>query len=330
MMFVPPPQAAAPPSRSESTIDLIARTAATALLFIYGLGFVILGFHDSKYGAVQFSPFRARIFLVGFVFASFVSLAAAAYHYGFAYFGPLELIAKDTDPLRRGYRETVLISGFVFTATLIASYLGSFIFYREAQRMYEPMWQGIASATIYGIGLLVFFVAAKIYIKRPGLATALSLFAAIIVLASRFLQPHQKPIFYLTLLLFVVGFHTALIKQEKNHLRYMLDFRNWAFVLILLWLYIYGVFNAVPQRWGGGQPTPIQMFQSAPAPWSSSNPMDVLLLDETEQGFYILLSPSGKALFIPRSNVSSILFGSKDDLPKKPSESATSGQSSPK
>jgi hypothetical protein len=320
MTFVPPPLAKELPPRSEFTIDLITRTAATALLFIYGIGFVILGFHDAKYGVIQFSPFRARIFLVGFVFASFVSLAAAAYHYSFAYFGPLELIVKDIDPLRRGYRETVLISGFVFTATLIASYLGGFIFYNspEMTKMYEPLWQGIASVAIYGIGLLLFFVAAKIYMKRPGLATVLSLFAAITVLASRFFQPHQKPSFYLTLLLFVVGFHTALIKQERNHMRYMLDFRNWFFVFILLWLYINGVFNAVPQRWGGGQPTPVQIFQNNPASWSPSNPMDVLMLDESDQGFYVLLSPNGKAFFVPRSNVSSILFGSKSDLPKKP------------
>jgi hypothetical protein len=41
------------------------------------------------------------------------------------------------------------------------------------------------------------------------------------------------------------------------------------------------------------------------------------VLDETNQGLYVLLSPTGKALFIPRSNVSSILFGSREDLPKK-------------
>src|SRR2546427_613366 len=71
-------------------IDLITRSTASIVLLIYGLGFVILGFHDAKYGVVQFSPFRARIVLVGFVFVMLVSLAAAAQHYGLAYFGPLE------------------------------------------------------------------------------------------------------------------------------------------------------------------------------------------------------------------------------------------------
>ena len=33
-------------------------------------------------------------------------------------------------------------------------------------------------------------------------------------------------------------------------------------------------------------------------PWSSENPMQVLLLDETDQGFYVLLSPTGKAFFV--------------------------------
>ena len=47
------------------SMDLITRSIASALLMVYGLGFVILGFHDARYGVVQFSPFRTRIVLVG-------------------------------------------------------------------------------------------------------------------------------------------------------------------------------------------------------------------------------------------------------------------------
>jgi hypothetical protein len=48
-------------------------------------------------------------------------------------------------------------------------------------------------------------------------------------------------------------------------------------------------------------------------PCSSENPMQVLLLDETDQGFYVLLPPTGKAFFVPRSNVSSVFFGTKEE-----------------
>jgi hypothetical protein len=59
------------------------------------------------------------------------------------------------------------------------------------------------------------------------------------------------------------------------------------------------------------------IFQINPTPLSTSNPVGALLLDETDQGFYILLSADGKAFFIPRSNVASIFFGSKGDFAGK-------------
>ena len=73
----------------------------------------------------------------------------------------------------------------------------------------------------------------------------------------------------------------------------------------------------MPQRWGGGQPTPVQIFQNAQSVWAPSNPLDALLLDETDEGLYVVLSPNGKAFFVPKNNVSSIFFGSKEDLTRK-------------
>ena len=49
---------------------MFARSAATLLLVMYGIGFVILSAYEAQYGVAQFGPLRARIFLVGFVFAA--------------------------------------------------------------------------------------------------------------------------------------------------------------------------------------------------------------------------------------------------------------------
>lgn len=127
----------------------------------------------------------------------------------------------------------------------------------------------------------------------------------------------STPSNYLTLMLTLVGWQVTWIKRGNNPLKYALDFRNWYWILLLLWIYISQVFSALPPRWGGGQPTPVVIFQNSPAPWSPSNPVDALLLDETDQGFYVLLAPTGKAFFVPRSNVASVFFGPKGDLTKK-------------
>ena len=131
-----------------------------------------------------------------------------------------------------------------------------------------------------------------------------------------------SPTNYLTLVLALVGWETTLVKRQESVARYILDYRNWYFPLLAVWLYINYVFAALPPRWGGGQPTPVQVFQNSPAPWSPSNPLDALLLDETDQGLYVLLSPSGRAFFIPRTNLGSLYFGSAKDLPSSPCRSA--------
>ena len=60
------------PSKFDFTgsLDILARSAATLLLIMYGGGFVILSAYEAKFGVVQFGPLRARIFLVGFFFTS--------------------------------------------------------------------------------------------------------------------------------------------------------------------------------------------------------------------------------------------------------------------
>src|SRR5438105_9619679 len=81
-----------------SSLDVIGRSTATIVIVIYAFGFVILGFHDARYGVAQFSPFRSRIVLVGFVFVMLVSLAASAQHYGLTYLPALKPIIEDTEP----------------------------------------------------------------------------------------------------------------------------------------------------------------------------------------------------------------------------------------
>lgn len=90
-----------PPGRSEkilgSYVESLTRITASSLVLMYGIGFLILSIHEARFGISQFSPLRARIIFVGFTFTVLAALPAAAHHYGFAYFGPLKAIIKNTD-----------------------------------------------------------------------------------------------------------------------------------------------------------------------------------------------------------------------------------------
>ncbi len=269
---------------------------------------------------VQFSPFRARIVLVGFAFLALVSLTAAAQHFGLAYFGPLELVIKDREPKRRVQRDIVLGAGFIFTAALISSTLGSFLFFSSpVPKVNGTDWHGLAGFAIYASALGVFTLAGATYLRKPGLAAFLSVLAFAMVLASHFaLRSWPTQLAYLTLMLTLVGWHTIVVKSWDKPAKYALDYRNWVVIFVTLWIYISEVFVALPPRWGGGQPTPVVIYLNNPVPWSPENPTQVLLLDESDQGLYVLLSPTRKAFFVPRSNVASLFFGTKDEAAKKP------------
>jgi hypothetical protein len=297
-----------------SLLELTTKSSASILIVTYGLGFVILGFHDAKYGVVQFSPFRARILLVGFVFAMLVALAAAAFHYRFAYIAPLESVVKDSAPERRRERDTVLAAGFVFTASLMTTLIGLFVFNIPPNQFnkWRFLWWLVAYAMVLGI----FHFVNKTFSAHPNRAVLISIFAST-AFTGITSYTNYEAYGALFSVFAAVGWHSLWMRREGGPLKFTLDFRNLLYMLFIVWVYISSVFSYIPPRWGGGQPTPIVIFQNTQALWSPSNPMDALMLDETDQGFYVLLAPTGKAFFMPRGNVSTVFFGTKEELTKK-------------
>ncbi len=116
-------------------LDVFARSTATLLLVVYGVGFVILSAYEAQYGVAQFGPLRARIFLVGAVFSALLMFPIAAHQYGFAYFGPLSKVRENADPAKRFERGVVLAFGFAFTAYWMAAVFGLFLFVYDVPKM---------------------------------------------------------------------------------------------------------------------------------------------------------------------------------------------------
>jgi hypothetical protein len=303
-------------STVSSSIDLITRVVASALVIVYGLGFVILGFHDARYGVVQFSPFRTRIVLVGFVFTSLVALAAGAQHYGILYIAPLESVRADTEPGRRVQRDTVLAGGFVFTACIMATIFNLFLF-SSVHAPTPNKWRSVVWFSLYALVWAVFFLINKIFVRRPFLSVILSVLAFVLFLVSLTETYPSSTWAALAVFFALVAREAMAIKRSESKLKYVSDFTNWIILLLILWIYILQIFSVLPPRWGGGRPTPVLVFQNTPAAGLPMNPVDSLLLDENEQGLYVLLSPTGRAFFIPRGNVATIFFGTKEEFAKR-------------
>jgi hypothetical protein len=73
------------------------------------------------------------------------------------------------------------------------------------------------------------------------------------------------------------------------------------------------IYGHIKPSFGGGAPSPVVLYFTAKTPISSTDSADVLLLEETDHGYYILPNAQEKsAYFIRRDLVSAIHFQKKD------------------
>jgi hypothetical protein len=303
-----------------SYLDVFARSAATILLVMYGVGFVILAAYEARYGIVQFGPLRARIFLVGFAFTALSALPIAAHHYGLSYFRVLEAVQENKDPALRFERATVLAFGFAFTAFFMGGVFNFFLFAPTVLKS-QPRHPWIP-LTSFCVGCLAFVLIhrwiGKRFADHPGKSVILSILAAIILLGTLFWMGPEE-LAGLALWFWIAAMLGWDARSSRNRALYALDFRNWYFIVLSISIYVNMVMGHMQQKFGGGAPVPAVLYLNKPLPLSNgTTTVEVSLLDETEQGYYIL--PPGKhtALFIPRGEVSSIYFGPAEDLPKLP------------
>lgn len=280
------------------------------------MGFVILAVYEARYGIFQFSPLRARIFLVGFTFSALVALPAAAEHYKLSYYGPLGPVLQNNDRRLQNYRSVVLGSGFVFTAFFMAG-LFRLVLFAPSPSTKLPSWGRLAAAAFVA-GILALFVVYAIVMRRfaahPESTTAAAVLTTGVFLTSMYFT--DKDLFHLTFWFFLSGVIALSMRGSTNRLLSALDFRNWLFIILAIWFYISAVFGSVQSKVGGGAPTPVVFYLNKPVAWLDSTTASVSLLDETDQGFYVLSSGKSKALFIPRSDVGSLYFGPAEDVMK--------------
>ena len=315
------PQLVEPVRELSASIELVTRATAALLVILYIVGFVILAFHDAQYGIVEFSFLRTRILLVGSLFAGLVMLSAGAVHYQISYIAELREVYNNPEPKLQRYRDLLLMAHFVYPAALMALVFNPVIFSFSLNNWWfvpedEPIWRALAIFGAFVVLGLGNFVIAKSFSERPRRAAFCGVGGAFTLISGLYLFGTRN-LANLTFFLFLAGVNAIQIKRNPDRVRFALDFRNWSLPLALIAMFIFGIFGNVRSGLGGGATTAVVLYLNAPVEWLDSKTASVLLVDETDQGFYVLTSPTGKAFFMPRSNVGSMYFGTNDNLPKR-------------
>lgn len=292
-----------------SFLELIARAGAVLLALVYGSGFLIISLRHAAFGIAQYSFFAPRILSAGilFVFLIIVPTVAAS-----RIFPEDSEHDKDVAPEVLWCRRTEAVLSLAITSVVLA-FVASFLFKSE-----QPVpFHGFV---LCGTTLLFATVARRVVRKRTespvrGAILSLSAFAALT--ASTLTHP-QSHFAVISGWFFLVGFATPdvllrKLMREPQTLKY-LQWETWAFLaLFALSSYSILIYGSVKPEYGGGSTRPITLFLSQRIPVMASLSSQVHLIDENENGYYVLPTPESKrAIFVPRRVVAAIRFGSEE------------------
>lgn len=106
--------------------------------------------------------------------------------------------------------------------------------------------------------------------------------------------------------------------------RRTVDWTKLLFIPIaLIFFFSRKVYPKLEASWGGGQPVPVVLFLTRDSPLRPAESLPALLLDESESGFYFVEETKSQAVFLPRAQVSMLVFSDKP-LPTSASKSSPS------
>jgi hypothetical protein len=146
--------------------------------------------------------------------------------------------------------------------------------------------------------------------RRPFLFISISFLAgvALVVILLRYTGPSlfwTVVWFSLVSVLTLLVFHTARDPEKVRSIQWERFFLT--FVPLIFGLYAFEVYPNLRHEFGGGAPVPIVLHLTKKLPVFDSESVPVSLIDETEQGYYVLRG-SDKAVFVARGLVEEVEF----------------------
>jgi hypothetical protein len=302
-------------------IEAISRTTATALALTYGVGFIIVSAYEAQFGFTEFNPIRAKIFFTGFMFACLSALPAAAFHFGFTQFIPIPTSAGSQNPRVEATREWARLSTFIFTAIVMAFFSRFLLISPAATGGPLPEWVDYYEAAALLLYMASFPAIYRYIDKKPGACVLLIISSWVLLLIVIAIDSSEASwqTYRLALWYFAAGAVISIASQASDPTRKALHWGNWLVAVLLISYYTFSIYSKIEQKFGGGAPMPAVLYLDKPAGWTDSTIVNVKLLDQTSEGYYVILPSMGgdKAMFIRRSEVSAVYFGQRSLTPAR-------------
>lgn len=320
------------------TFEVVAKAITYALPFVYVCGFVVLSLFEAEYGIVDFSLIKVKAVAAGLLFAVFMAYPAIVSIRAFQLLGLkkpgsnlVEVGSEANHPyfsiikicelfVLSEFSALALVFFFRTTPTVwlfnSPNYLAGGHFSALAFSLVVCAFASLMLGLNLGMGKLL----AKHFRTRPR-SCAILVFLNSVLWAIWTFQLSDHLFFSLVGWCYLVGLASitvAWLLGEGESLKA----RDWeiaailSFSVLVPW-FATGLYGRIKPAFGGGAPVEANLYLKENIPPFTTKSLNVLIIEETEQGFYVLNGTVGSkaATFVPRENVSTVQFNSSE--PKK-------------
>jgi hypothetical protein len=282
--------------------ETFSKAVAGIAIALYASGFLTVSIYYSQFGFVGTNPFRPRVLAAGawFLFFTAIPMSIALTFR----FDSWRKIGKNAANIWVAcYGLSLLIGGLVFDYTVGSRSI-----------IHLPTWAWVAVTVVW-----VFLVAPTVpdSFKVPEwTVVSTSVLLSLLYLVNPFVSffKHEFDTSCLALWYFGVSF-VALNEFKLRNRENLGSFAEWAkpmaVLLGALLMFSQYVYPHLKASWGGGTPTNITVFFSKDSLLSPNKAVQAQLIEESDQGFYIVGLKESKAIFVPRSAIAMIYFSDK-------------------
>jgi hypothetical protein len=295
-----------------SKLEPVAKVSAIAFGLLYGLGFLVLSIHHASFGVSEFSLIRPRIITTGALFVLLNVLPVILAHRIYS----LVSAKKGPDGNTVHWPENIVRLG-EFSSACVALTAITGIFIQPSSQTLVRGLLILLCATVLVIFVSVYFVLRR----KPVPKTRVVLWGVILILNVLLLVVTKNPALQIQASWFFgVGVFGLLISRRFRNPDIFGDIRwetEWGYLVTLMVLYSLILYPRLKPEFGGGGTRPAVLY------FSNSLSRHCFILDENEQGFYVLFDPKSlHATFFPRAGVTAVFFGDdenevKSELPLK-------------
>jgi hypothetical protein len=284
-------------------IDLIVKATVILAAFLYGCGFLVISIHQYSYGIAEMSLLRPKVLAAGIWFLCFAAVPFVLVIEG-------RYIKSSSPDRERWLRERS--TGFFFSA-VSCFWIGMFLAATFDLRM-EAEPTGPSSGTIVLVmALSAALVTADQWKRFPHwLAVLASLaFGGLLVFCGirDLLYSHQQSPASIALWFIVSSFFASTEMQSRS---WKLEIGNWKQSVTLCIGTVAGFsglyYPHIKPSWGGGAPITAIIYFAKDSLILPSRSVSANILDETDNGFYVIGGNDKKATFIPRNEVTLVYY----------------------